>query len=360
MITPSFWQGKKILLTGHTGFKGSWLSLWLQKLGADVIGLSLSPESKPNLYEEANIEQGMTSIIGNICDLELVKNTLQQFKPEIVFHLAAQALVLNSYDDPVETYQTNVMGSLNILEAIKECNSVKSVIMVTTDKCYENQERQRPYRESDRLGGHDPYSSSKACAELLISSYRHSFFAKANSASIASVRAGNVIGGGDWAQNRLISDIVSAYNSQQTLKIRYPDAVRPWQHVLEPLHGYLLLAEKLYIDKDNRYTQAWNFGPMDESVRPVSWIADYFSQRWTTFNWEIDGNEQLHEAGILKLDCTKAHEFLSWQPNWTINEAIEKIISWTERFNNNDDMKQTCLEQIEQFVDEYKHTVKVN
>jgi CDP-glucose 4,6-dehydratase len=352
VIDAQFWQGKKVLITGHTGFKGSWLSLWLQSLGADVLGLSLEPESKPNLYQQAKVEVGMTSIIGNICDLDLVKNTIQQFQPEIIFHLAAQALVRESYNDPVETYQTNVMGTMNVLEAIRECDNVKATVMVTTDKCYDNKEWLWPYRENDRLGGHDLYSSSKACAEILIDSYRRSFFTDAESASIASVRAGNVIGGGDWAKDRLIPDIVSAYNMQQTLMIRYPSAIRPWQHVLEPLHGYLSLAEKLYEDSHSGYAQAWNFGPLSESVKSVSWIADYFSQRWKAFNWQVDGNEQLHEATILKLDCTKAHEQLAWYPKWTIEQALEKIISWTERFNDNDNMKQVCLEQIEQFMSE--------
>ncbi len=353
VIRPEFWRAKKVLVTGHTGFKGSWLAIWLQSLGAEVIGIALEPDSEPNLFQQADVEKGMTSVIGDICDLDLLVETVQQFQPDIIFHLAAQALVRESYLDPVETYQTNVIGTMNVLEAIRNCNSVQAAVMVTTDKCYDNKEWQWPYRENDRLGGHDPYSSSKACAELLIDSYRRSFFTNPDSAAIASARAGNVIGGGDWAKDRLIPDILSAYNSQQDLKIRYPEAIRPWQHVLEPLHGYLLLAEKLFAGGFD-YAQAWNFGPLNDSVKSVRWIADYFAQRWPEFNWQLDGNEQLHEAGILKLDCSKAHEQLGWQPNWNLQQALDRIIVWTELFNEQHDMKQVCLDQIADYVREIK------
>ncbi len=349
MINPEFWQGKKVLVTGHTGFKGSWLSIWLQSLGADVLGVALEPDNEPNLFEQANVGLGMASVIGDICDLDFLIETVQQYQPDIVFHLAAQALVRESYNDPVETYQTNVLGTMNVLEAIRACEQVKAAVMVTTDKCYDNKEWQWPYRENDRLGGHDPYSSSKACAEILIESYRRSFFSKPDSAAIASARAGNVIGGGDWAKDRLIPDILSAYNSQKDLKIRYPEAIRPWQHVLDPLHGYLLLAEKLFSD-GSEYAQAWNFGPSNDSVKPVRWIADYFAQRWSEFNWQLDGDDQLHEAGILKLDCSKAHKHLDWQPRWEIEQALDYIIAWTDRFNEQQDMKQVCLQQIADYV----------
>ena len=354
VIRSEFWQAKKVLVTGHTGFKGGWLAIWLQSLGAEVIGIALEPDSEPNLFQQADVEQGMTSIIGDIRNLDFVKKTIDHYQPEIVFHLAAQALVRESYLDPVETYQTNVMGTMNVLEAIRHCNSVQAAVMVTTDKCYDNKEWQWPYRENDRLGGHDPYSSSKACTELMIDSYRRSFFASSDSAAIASARAGNVIGGGDWAKDRLIPDILSAYNSRQDLKIRYPEAIRPWQHVLEPLHGYLILAEKLFSADGHDYAQAWNFGPAHDSVKPVSWIADYFAHHWPEFNWQLDGNEQLYEAGILKLDCSKAHKQLGWQPHWNLEQALDYIMAWTERFDEQHNMKQVCLEQIANYIQEIK------
>ena len=346
----AFWQGKKVLVTGHTGFKGSWLCLWLQSLGADVIGLSLDPTSQPNLYEVADVEQNMTSIIGDIRDLSLVNKVFQQFRPEIVFHLAAQALVRYSYLDPIETYQTNVMGTMNILEALRSCDSVKAAIMETTDKCYDNKEHHQPYRETDPLGGHDPYSSSKACAEILINSYRCSFFSEPSSTAIASVRAGNVIGGGDWSVDRLIPDIIAAAKTKQALTIRYPNAIRPWQHVLDPLHGYLLLAEKL-VHHRHEFAQAWNFGPSNQGEKSVSWIADYFAQNWSGFSWRTDGEQQPHEATILKLDCTKAQEKLAWSPNWSIEQTLEQIDKWYKGFDNHYNMQQVCLEQIALFTD---------
>jgi len=348
VISPKFWQGKKVLLTGHTGFKGSWLSLWLQNLGAQVTGLSLAPITNPNLFDAAHVADDMTSIVGDIRDLSLVKDVFTQYQPDIVIHLAAQALVRASYDDPVETYQTNVMGTLNILEALRLCDGVKAAIMVTTDKCYDNKEQHRPYQETDPLGGHDPYSSSKACAELLIDSYRCSFFSDQQSTAIASVRAGNVIGGGDWSVERLIPDIVAAAKSKQALTIRYPQAIRPWQHVLEPLNGYLMLAEQLFMH-GHSYAQAWNFGPLNEGEKSVRWIADYFVQCWPDFSWESNGEQQPHEASILKLDCRKAQTQLAWSPNWSIEQTLEQIDKWYNDFNNNYNMKQVCLEQIELF-----------
>lgn len=347
MIDSQFWQGKKVLVTGHTGFKGSWLSIWLQELGAQVLGLALNPETNPNLFEVADVGQGMTSVIGDIRDFSLVKKTFQEFQPEIVIHMAAQALVRYSYKDPVETYQTNVMGTMNVLEGIRSCGSVKAAIMVTTDKCYENKEWERPYHENDVLGGHDPYSSSKACAELLTESYRRSFFIDTPIA-VATVRAGNVIGGGDWSEDRLIPDIVKANAATHPLKVRYPDAIRPWQHVLDPLHGYLLLTERLF-EQGQDYAQAWNFGPMSEGLKPVRWIADFFSDRWSDFSWELEAKQQPHEANILKLDCTKAHEQLSWQPKWGLEMALDKIEQWYAGFDNSQDMKKMCQAQIEQF-----------
>ena len=349
MISPGFWQGKKVLITGHTGFKGSWLSLWLQQLGAQVTGLSLAPATSPNLFEVAHVADDMTSIVGDICNLTLVKDVFTQCRPDIVIHLAAQALVRFSYDEPIETYQTNVMGTLNILEALRTCNSVKAAIMVTTDKCYDNKEQHRPYKEIDPLGGHDPYSSSKACAELLIDSYRRSFFSATDATAIASVRAGNVIGGGDWSTDRLIPDIVAATNSKHALMIRNPLAIRPWQHVLDPLNGYLLLAEKLF-NHGHEYAQAWNFGPLNEGEKSVSWIADYFTQRWPDFSWTTNDEQQPHEAMILKLDCSKAKEQLAWSPQWSLEQSLEQIDAWYQNFDNHYNVKQTCLEQIALFT----------
>jgi len=348
-MTPHFWQDKKVLITGHTGFKGSWLSIWLQQLGADVLGIALEPATNPSLFDVANVAEGMQSHIIDINDLVAVKQVFHAFQPDIVFHMAAQALVRESYDNPVETYQTNVMGSLNILEAIRSCESVKSAIMVTTDKCYDNKEWRWPYRESDELGGHDPYSSSKACAELLIDSYRRSFFAKPDSTAIASVRAGNVIGGGDWSNDRLIPDIVRAKKNQTPLVLRYPEAIRPWQHVLEPVNGYLLLAENLF-NHGNKFAQAWNFGPTEQGLKSVESIVDYFSQKWPAFDWQLEAQSQPHEALTLKLDCTKAHELLGWQAKWSLTDSLDNIESWYQRFDDGEDMKQVCIEQIQSYM----------
>jgi len=346
MLT-SFWQNKKVLVTGHTGFKGSWLSLWLQKLGANVTGIALAPEFNPCLFNFANVAQNMRSEFANINNLENVKRIFDEFKPEIVIHMAAQALVRPSYADPVETYQTNVMGTMNVLEAARHCGTVKAAIMVTTDKCYENKEWDWPYREQDALGGHDPYSSSKACAEILIDSYRRSFLYDDNIA-LASVRAGNVIGGGDWSQDRLIADIIRAKQNSQPLKIRYPNAVRPWQHVLEPLSAYLLLAQNLY-ENGADFASAWNIGPKPEGLKSVSWIAEYFSAVWADFDWHSENVEQLHEASTLKLDCSKIQAKLGWQAKWSIEQALSKIIEWHDQLDAGADMQTVCFEQIEQY-----------
>jgi CDP-glucose 4,6-dehydratase len=349
VTSPDFWQGKKVLITGHTGFKGSWLSLWLQSLGAEVTGIALEPKTQPNLFEAADVASQMTSVIGDICDLSMLQSVMKKTQPEIVFHLAAQALVRESYADPETTYRTNVMGTLNVLEAIRHSTHTKAAVMVTTDKCYDNKEWIWPYRETDRLGGHDPYSSSKACAELLINSYRHSYFYQEGMAVIASARAGNVIGGGDWASHRLIPDILQAKKLDRVLTIRYPDAIRPWQHVLEPLSGYLRLAEQLY-SQDKSYADAWNFGPQQAGVKTVRWIADYFSTHWPSFHWHTETAPQPHEAGILKLDCSKAESQLGWQPRWSLEQSLEAILSWHDAFELQADMKQVCLSQIANYT----------
>ena len=350
-MDASFWKNKSVLVTGHTGFKGSWLSLWLQTLGAKVAGLALEPPEPPALFDVANVAQGMDSIIGDIRHVSTVQEVFSRTQPEIIFHLAAQSLVKQSYQAPVETYETNVMGSLHVLEAVRHTPSVRAVVMVTTDKCYENREWYWPYRENEAMGGYDPYSSSKGCAELLIASYRRSFFNVTDChqlpAAIASARAGNVIGGGDRAANRLIPDIIKAFQGNSLLSIRSPNAVRPWQHVLEPLAGYLLLAEKLY-QQGAKYAEAWNFGPYEQDAKPVHWIVEHMAQLWgEETKWEIDQAEHQHEATMLRLDSAKAHHQLNWYPKWTLKEALKHIVDWhREEQKGNVHLRQICLEQI--------------
>jgi len=354
VVNNYFWKDKRVLITGHTGFKGSWLSLWLQSLGANVVGYSLAPPTEPNMFEVSDIASGMTSVIGDIRDNESVKKLFTEHKPEIVFHLAAQSLVRHSYDAPVETYETNVMGTLSVLEAIRSVDSVRSAVMITTDKCYENKEWLWPYRENEPMGGHDPYSSSKGCAELLISSYRNSFFSKdsysTHKTAIASARAGNVIGGGDWAKDRLIPDLLNAFIHKKRPLIRNPDAIRPWQHVLEPLSGYMDLAELLYVD-GMEYAEAWNFGPSQLDAKSVEWIANEISSRWgDDAKWVNDTqNTHPHEASYLKLDSTKANIKLKWQPRWDIKDAITSIVDWHKAKLVNESMRKVSLMQIEAF-----------
>ena len=353
-VNRSFWKGKRVLLTGHTGFKGSWLSLWLQSLGADVIGYSLAPPTKPSMFEVSDVAKGMTSIIGDIRDYQEVKKVFAKYKPEIVFHMAAQSLVRYSYDAPIETYETNVMGSLSILEAVRSVDSVRAVIMITTDKCYENKEWVWAYRENEPMGGFDPYSSSKGCAELLIASYRNSFFSESEYPShrtaIASVRAGNVIGGGDWASDRLIPDLLNAFMAKTKPLIRSPNAIRPWQHVLEPLSGYMCLAESLYNDGMD-YAEAWNFGPDQNDAKPVEWIANEIATLWGDgAEWvnDMDVNHP-HEANYLKLDSTKANTKLRWHPRWGIKDAIKSIVDWHKNMLAEKPMREITLKQIEAF-----------
>jgi CDP-glucose 4,6-dehydratase len=352
-MNRSFWEGKKVFITGHTGFKGSWLSLWLQSMGANVTGYSLLPPTRPSLFEEANVSQGMTSIIGDIRDLSKLQAAIFEQCPEIIFHLAAQPLVRYSYKNPVETYTTNVMGTVNLLEAIRNTSGIKAVINITTDKCYENREWFWSYRETDYLGGFDPYSNSKACAELVSSAYRSSFFNKKNysqhGVGISTVRAGNVIGGGDWAQDRLIPDIISAFEQRQTVKIRNPKAFRPWQHVLEPLRGYLILAEHLYEDGIN-FGEAWNFGPFDEDVKPVSWIVEKMAQLWgNDAKWRIESGDHPHEASILKLDISKVYNKLDWRPILHIEDSLKMVVDWTKQRAKGSNMRVVTEEQINQY-----------
>lgn len=342
----SFWRGKKVFLTGHTGFKGSWLSLWLQHQQADVTGFALAPPTPINLFTAAQVADGMTDIRGDIRDFDALKSALQQHQPDILIHMAAQPLVRYSYSNPVETYATNVMGTVHVLEAARHCPNLRAIVNVTTDKCYENKERELGYREDEPMGGHDPYSNSKGCAELVTSAYRKSFL---NEIGLATARAGNVIGGGDWALDRLVPDLVTACVDQRTLQIRYPNAIRPWQHVLEPLSGYLHLAEKLY-HSPNQYSEAWNFGPEASDAKPVAWIADEVLRLWGgKMKWQLAEGAQLHEATYLKLDCTKANQQLQWLPQWNIKNALEATVSWYREYYDGQDARQITIEQIETY-----------
>jgi CDP-glucose 4,6-dehydratase len=353
-VNPSFWQGKKVFITGHTGFKGSWLSLWLQQLGAQVTGYALSPPTQPSLFEVAHVAQGMESIIGDIRDGETLAKAMRVAKPDIVIHMAAQPLVRRSYVDPVETYSTNVMGTVQLLEAVRQTPSVRAVVNVTSDKCYENKEWVWGYRENEPMGGFDPYSNSKGCAELVTSAYRNSFFNPVkyseHQVALATARAGNVIGGGDWAEDRLIPDILKAISEKRPVIIRNPHAIRPWQHVLEPLSGYLLLAQKLY-EEGIGYAEGWNFGPKDEDAQPVQWIVEHLTQQWGDgASWQLDQGDHPHEAHYLKLDCSKAKMRLDWQPRWDLADTLEMIVTWQRAYLAQDDMRLTTLNQISKFT----------
>lgn len=343
----SFWSGKKVLVTGHTGFKGSWLCLWLQSLGAKVTGYSLEPPTTPNLFKLAKVEENMISIIDDIRNRERLISVIKECKPEIVFHLAAQPLVRKSYKNPVETFETNIMGTVNILDAIRFCEDTKVVVNITSDKCYENQEWLWGYRETDSMGGHDPYSCSKGCSELITTSFRKSYF-KEKGISLASARAGNVIGGGDWAEDRLVPDLIKSFINKQNPVIRNPAAIRPWQHVLEPSKGYMMLAEAMWKYK-NEYCEAWNFGPEDNHLITVGELAERLTKLWGE-NLEIkyDSNRQLHEATLLKLDCSKSKIRLGWNLKLSLKDTLEWIVEWYKKFaEGTDNMKSISLKQIE-------------
>lgn len=354
-VNPSFWRGKNVLLTGHTGFKGSWLSLWLQAMGAKVVGYALPAPTSPSLFEVAEIGRGMTSIIGDIRDLENLRAVFSEYQPDIVIHMAAQPLVRYSYQEPVETYSTNVMGVVNLLEAVRSTSSVKAVVNVTSDKCYENREWVWGYRENEPMGGFDPYSNSKGCAELVTAAYRNSYFPekgyKQHGVAIASARAGNVIGGGDWAGDRLIPDFMRAIAAGIAVSIRNPQAIRPWQHVLEPLSGYLVLAQRLY-ERGPEFAEGWNFGPSDDDAKPVQWIVERLTAAWgPAARWELDGGEHPHEACYLKLDCSKAKGRLGWHPKWRLEEALDAIVDWHRAFEDGGDMRAFTLSQISAYAD---------
>lgn len=353
MIDISFWQGRKVFITGHTGFKGSWLSLWLHQLGAKVTGFSLEPPTSPSIFESAKVATAIeTSISGDICDGKLFTNTMQQAKPEIIIHMAAQSLVRDSYNDPAGTYATNVMGTVNMLEAVRNTSSVKAVLNITTDKCYENKEWLWGYRENEPMGGHDPYSSSKGCAELVSSAYRSSFLQNEGIA-LATARAGNVIGGGDWAKDRIVPDAMRAFMENESLLVRNPIATRPWQHVLEPLSGYLMLCQQL-IEQPKSFAEAWNFGPNDEDAQPVSKLIDIMVDSWgESAKWKTDESEHPHEARYLKLDCSKAKNLLKWKPIWGLEQALDETVQWYKAWHQNKDMYDFTLNQIKFYQAEH-------
>ncbi len=348
MIDRGFWRGRRVLLTGHSGIKGGWLSLWLQRLGAEITGYSLPAPTEPSLFDAGRVAEGMTSISGDVRDGAALARAMHQARPEIVIHMAAQSLVRYSYDHPVETFATNVMGLINLFEAARTTSSVAAIVNVTSDKCYENREWLWGYRETEAMGGHDPYSSSKGCAELITAAWRRSYFGLAGVA-LASARAGNVIGGGDWAADRLVPDIMRALLSNRPVQIRNPQSIRPWQHVLEPLSGYLLLAEKL-AKGGVGYADGWNFGPADGGSRPVHWMVDRLIMGWGGgASWEQDSQTAPREANILKLDCSKAHAILGWTPLWEIDTAIDRILDWHKRYEAGEDMRRVTLDQIEDY-----------
>jgi CDP-glucose 4,6-dehydratase len=326
-----FWTGRRVFVTGHTGFKGAWLVQWLRHLGAEVTGYALAADTTPSLFEAANVAEGICSILADVRDPGSLSDALADSRAEVVFHLAAQSLVRESYARPVDTYATNVMGTVNVLEAVRTNGHVRAVVVVTSDKCYENREWAWAYRENEALGGHDPYSSSKACAELVTGAYRDSFFGRDGAPRVASARAGNVIGGGDWAADRLVPDLVRAFERGTAALIRNPAAIRPWQHVLEPLHGYLMLAEALVARGE--LASAWNFGPWEQDVQPVRWVADRLASLWGDgAAWQQDEREQPHEAMLLKVDSTRARTLLGWRPRLSLQTALEWIVEWQKAF----------------------------
>jgi CDP-glucose 4,6-dehydratase len=355
VIDHKFWCGKRVFVTGHTGFKGGWLCLWLHSLGAEVTGYALLPPTHPSLFESACVADLMkASTTGDVRDLEQLTSAVRAARPEIVIHMAAQALVRYSYANPVETYTTNVLGTVNVLEAVRQVGSVRVVINVTSDKCYENRGWLWGYREDEPVGGYDPYSSSKGCAELISAAYRNSFFNSAehgcHGVALATVRAGNVIGGGDWGEDRLIPDILRSFLEGRPAVIRSPLAVRPWQHVLEPLGGYLTLAQRLW--EGAAFAEAWNFGPNDEDAKPVEWVVKRLTRLWgEDASWRLDGERHHpHEACHLKLDCAKAKARLGWYPRWGLEQALQKIVEWHRAYQDQEDMRVVTSAQIAEYV----------
>lgn len=352
-MNPAFWQGKRVLLTGHTGFKGSWLSLWLQQLGADVAGYSIDVPTEPSLYELADVAEGMESMTGDVRDLATLSGFMKDVNPQVVIHMAAQSLVRRSYSEPVTTYDTNIMGTVNVLEAVRDVDAARVTIIVTSDKCYENSERESGYREEEPMGGYDPYSSSKGCAELVTAAFRNSFFNPADfdshGTAVASVRAGNVIGGGDWADDRLIPDVIPVLNAGRVPEVRSPTAVRPWQFVLDPLNGYLTLAECLWRDGP-AHVGAWNFGPDDADATDVACVIEQLSREWgIESGWRQAEADHPHEATYLKLDSSKARSQLSWAPVLDLRTTLEWIVDWYKRHLNANEAREVTLAQISEF-----------
>jgi CDP-glucose 4,6-dehydratase len=345
-MNPSFWHGKRVLVTGHTGFKGAWLSLWLTRLGAQVTGYALPAPTQPSLFELARLGELVDHRLGDVRDLAALQGAFTQARPDIAIHMAAQALVRLSYAEPVGTYATNVLGAVNFLEAVRQQPSVRAALVVTSDKCYQSRDGGQGYREDDPLGGSDPYSSSKACAELVTEAYRRSFLSKPSGAALASVRAGNVIGGGDWAQDRLVPDILAALHRGQAPEIRNPDAVRPWQHVLSPLSGYLTVAERLWQDPAG-HAEAWNFGPSQSDEKPVRWIVERLCQGWGgSLAWTGQAGEHPKEAHSLRLDSSKAGQRLGWRPRWDLQQALDAIVAWHRAYESGGDVRDLTLSQI--------------
>ena len=354
MIDKSFWREKRVFITGHTGFKGGWLSLWLTKLGAQVKGFSLPAKTDPSFFQATELNKIIDSELGDIRNLDSLKKSINSFSPEIIFHLAAQPLVRYSYLNPIETFETNILGTVNLLESALSKDSIQSTIIITTDKCYENDGRKNGYFETDPMGGKDPYSSSKGCAELVVSSYRNSYFFDQGK-GISSVRAGNVIGGGDWSEDRLIPDILRSFEKNEEVKIRNPEATRPWQYVLEPLRGYLMLAQKLN-ENVNKYSTSFNFGPKNEDIKPVKWIVENMSNKWTGSEWSIDKSNHPHEEKYLSLNINKSKELLGWEPLWNLDKTISCIIKWHDSIDKLNMYKRSFDE-----IDSYeKYTIDHN
>ena len=350
LVNALVWRGRRVFLTGHTGFKGAWLSLWLAEMGAEVVGYALPPPTTPSLFEAARVAERITHVEGDVRDFAGLSAAIEYSGAEVVIHMAAQSLVRLSYAEPVATYAVNVMGTLNLLEAVRRAGHVRAVVNVTSDKCYENRETGRAYTETDAMGGFDPYSSSKGCAELVTAAWRRSFFADEGAALVASARAGNVIGGGDWARDRLVPDLMRAFAAGKRPVIRFPEAVRPWQHVLEPLSGYLAVAERL-LAGDASAAEGWNFGPNPADAQPVRIVADSAAERWGGgVGWDLDPASQPHEAKLLQLDVTKARQRLGWRPAWPLAEGLERTVAWYVASGSGQDMTAFSLDQIRDYA----------
>lgn len=349
-VNPEFWRGKRVLLTGHTGFKGSWLSLWLQQMRATLRGVALEPATQPAMFDIAMVGQEMEHHVTDIRDLAGLRRHVVEFDPDILIHLAAQPLVRRSYNEPVETYETNVMGTVNVLEAAKSGKALKVIVNVTTDKCYENREWAWGYRENEPMGGHDPYSSSKGCVELLSAAYRKSFLTEAGIA-MATARAGNVIGGGDWSVDRLLPDVLRSIEKGEPVEIRNPNAIRPWQHVLEPLSGYLILAQHLHGEGGHGFAEGWNFGPVDEDARSVEWIVRRMCDTWPgEASWTAQAGDHPHEANFLKLDISKARQRLGWVPRWNLEAALARTMDWHRAWIDGENMRDFSVKQIDAYL----------